>query len=115
MKDNKIEYFVDQIESLRAQIIRPVSPKPQPVQDQSKNLLEELIKQMKRNESESKDSSEVFMKAIVDKLGTRKDEGLKNEINVIKNQLEMIRRNSTVPEVLSNNPALENELKGRIR
>lgn len=70
---------------------------------------------MRRNESESKDNSEVFMKAIVDKLGARKDEGLKSEINVLRNQLEMIRRNSTVSDVQSINPALESELKGRIR
>lgn len=55
------------------------------------------------------------MKAIVDKLGARKDEGLKSEINVLRNQLEMIRRNSTVSDVQSINPALESELKGRIR
>jgi len=28
---------------------------------------------MKKNESESKDNNEVFLKAIVDKLGTKKD------------------------------------------
>ena len=55
------------------------------------------------------------MKAIVDKLGTRKDEGLKSEISGLKNQLEMIRRNSTVSDAQSINPALESELKGRIR
>ncbi len=70
---------------------------------------------MRRNESESKDNSEVFMKAIVDKLGARKDEGLKSEINVLRNQLEIIRRNSTVSDVQSINTALESELKGRIR
>jgi hypothetical protein len=55
------------------------------------------------------------MKAIVDKLGTRKDEGLKSEISGLRNQLEMIRRNSTALDVQSINPALESELKGKIR
>jgi hypothetical protein len=92
-----------------------VSPKHQPSPDQNKNILEELVKQMKRNESESKDNNEVFLKAIVDKLGAKKDDGLKSEISVLRNQLDMMRRNSTVSDVQSISPALENELKGKIR
>ncbi len=55
------------------------------------------------------------MKAIVDKLGAKKDDGLKSEISVIRNQLDMMRRNSTVSDLQSISPALENELKGKIR
>lgn len=99
MKDHKIESFVEQIENLRGQIVRPVSPPPS--QDTSKKILEELARQMKKNESESKDNSEVFLKAIVEKLGTRKDEGLKNELSNLRAQLETIRRNSTVSDFQS--------------
>lgn len=42
---------------------------------------------MKKNESESKDNNEVFLKAIFDKLAARKDEGLKNELSSLRAQI----------------------------
>jgi hypothetical protein len=38
------------------------------------------------------------MKAIVDKLGARKDDSLKNELTSLRAQIETIRRNSSVSE-----------------
>jgi hypothetical protein len=87
MKDRKIETLVEQVEGLRGQVAKPMSPPPHP-QDANKKILEELVRQMKnKTESDSKDNNEAIVRALIDKLGTRKDDTLKNELSGLRMQL----------------------------
>lgn len=68
--------------------MRPVSPPPQSAHESNKKVLEELVRQMKtKSESDTKDNNEAIVRALMDKLGSRKDDTLKNELSSLRMQM----------------------------
>ncbi len=49
-----------------------------------------------KNESDSNVNNEAFIRAMIDKFGSKKDETLKNELSNLRLQMENIRRTSIV-------------------